>query len=118
MGTCRFCGKIDGAISEILQVCRKCILEGDWSKVKTHIFSVHEQVRTIINLPKEPPKAEKPNIKLKCNYCINECSLSDHDVSYCGLRNIQRERTGDLPLPSKSKGYISKQIILPKTPEG
>ncbi|MBY8984726.1 MAG: radical SAM protein [Candidatus Lokiarchaeota archaeon] len=110
MGTCRFCGKIDGTISEILQVCRKCILEGDWSKVKPHIFSVHEQVRTIVNLPKEPPKAEKPNIKLKCNYCINECSLSDHDVSYCGLRNIQRERTGDLPLPSKSKGYIHGYI--------
>ena len=110
MGICRFCGKEDSVISEILQVCRKCVLKGDWTKVKPHISSVHERVRKLVGLPKKPPNAEKPYIKLKCNYCINECSLSEHDVSYCGLRNIQREKTGDLPFPSKSKGYIHGYI--------
>ncbi|MHA2035204.1 MAG: radical SAM protein [Promethearchaeota archaeon] len=110
MGICRFCGKKDGTISEVLQVCRKCILEGEWSKVKSHILTVHEQVRSLVGLPKEPPKAERPNIKLKCNYCINKCSLSEDDVSYCGLRNIQKENKGDLPFPSKSRGYIHGYI--------
>jgi len=110
MGTCRFCGEKDSTISEILQVCRKCVLEGDWTKVKPHIFSVHEQVRKLVELPKEPPIAERPNIKLKCNYCINECSLAENDISYCGLRNFQREKIGELPLPSKSRGYIHGYI--------
>lgn len=110
MGTCRFCGKTEALISEILQVCRNCILEGEWNKIKTHILSVHEQVRKLVNLPKEPPKAERPNIKLSCNYCMNECSLSEDDISYCGLRNIQAEKREDLPFPSKSKGYIHGYI--------
>ena len=110
MGTCKFCGEAGKTISEVLQVCKKCILEGDWNKVKPHILSVHKQVRQLVELPEKPPKAEKPNIKLKCNYCINECSLSDNDISYCGLRNIQRNKSGDLPFPSKSKGYIHGYI--------
>ncbi len=110
MGTCKFCGKADRTISEVLQVCRKCILEADWNTIKPHILGVHKQVRQLVELPEKPPKAEKPNIKLKCNYCINECSLSDNDVSYCGLRNIRRNNSGDLPFPSKSKGYIHGYI--------
>ncbi len=110
MGTCKFCGEIDNTISDVLQVCRNCILEGDWNKIKPHILGVHKQVRQLVDLPERPPKAEKPNIRLKCNYCINECSLSDNDVSYCGLRNIKKKNSGDLPFPSKSKGYIHGYI--------
>lgn len=110
MGTCKFCGKTERVISEILQVCRSCILEGDWNKVKPHIFNVHKQVRQLVELPGKPPKAERPNIKLKCNFCINECSLSENDVSYCGLRNIPLRNSGQLPYPSKSKGYIHGYI--------
>jgi len=110
MGTCKFCGEADRTISEVLQVCRKCILEADWNIIKPHILGVHKQVRQLVELPEKPPKAEKPNIKLKCNYCVNECSLSDNDVSYCGLRNIRKNNSGELPFPSKSKGYIHGYI--------
>ncbi|MFX1417634.1 MAG: radical SAM protein [Promethearchaeota archaeon] len=110
MGTCKFCGKTDKVISEILEVCRTCVLEGNWDQIKSHIFNVHKQVRQLVKLPEKPPKAEKPNIKLKCNLCINECRLSDNDVSYCGLRNIQLRTSGQLPYPSKSKGYIHGYI--------
>ncbi len=106
MGTCKFCGKKDRVISNILQVCRACIINGDWDLIKPHVLSVHREVRKLVELPDKPPKAEKPNIKLKCNFCVNECALSENDVSYCGLRNIQKNKEGDLPLPSKSKGYI------------
>jgi pyruvate formate lyase activating enzyme len=110
MGTCKFCGKTDKVISEVLQVCRKCILEGDWNKIKPHILNVHREVRKLVELPEKPPKAERPNIKLRCNLCINECRLSDNDISYCGLRNIQLRTSGQLPYPSKSKGYIHGYI--------
>ena len=111
MGTCKFCGKTEQVISDILQVCRNCILEGDWdNKIKPHILNVHKQVRQLVELPEKPPKAERPNIKLKCNLCLNECSLSENDISYCGLRNIPLRNSGQLPYPSKSKGYIHGYI--------
>jgi pyruvate formate lyase activating enzyme len=110
MSTCKFCGKTDSIISGVLQVCRPCILKGEWEEVKSHISMVHKQVRLLVDLPEKPPKAEKPHIKLKCNYCINECSLSQNDVSYCGLRNIQKNMDGNLPFPLKSRGYIHGYI--------
>lgn len=111
MGTCKFCGKTDRVVSNILEVCRKCILEEDWeNKIKPHILNVHKQVRQLVNLPEKPPKAEKPNIILKCKLCINKCALSENDVSYCGLRNIQLKNSGQLPYPSKSEGYIHGYI--------
>jgi pyruvate formate lyase activating enzyme len=110
MGTCEFCGKEEKAISEVLQVCRKCILEGDWKIVKSHILSIHEQVRQLVNLPGKPPKAEKPSIKLNCNYCLNECSLSESDISYCGLRDIEKNENRELPFPTRFKGYIHGYI--------
>ncbi len=106
MGTCKFCGKTKKVISNILQVCRKCILEGDWNKIEPHILNVHSEVRKLVDLPEKPPKAKKPNISLKCNLCINECALSENDISYCGLRNIHLRKIGQLPFPSKSRGYI------------
>ncbi|MFX0001442.1 MAG: radical SAM protein [Candidatus Hodarchaeota archaeon] len=110
MGTCKFCGKTEKVISEVLQVCRDCILEGDWNQIKPHILNVHKLVRKLVELPEKPPKAERPNIKLRCNFCINKCSLSENDVSYCGLRNIKLRNSGQLPYPSKSKGYIHGYI--------
>ncbi len=106
MGTCKFCNRTDNLISNTLSICRRCILDYDWNLVKKQIFLVHKQVRSLVDLPKRPPKAERPNIKLKCNLCINECALANNDVSYCGLRNIQLRNSGQLPYPSKSKGYI------------
>ena len=115
MGTCKFCGKKEKVISEILELCRTCIIEGDWKEIKSHIYSVHSQVRGLVGLPMKPPKAIKPNVKLKCNLCINECILSEKDVSYCGLRNIQRKLMGDLPFPTKSKGYIHGYLDMNPT---
>ncbi|KKM68766.1 hypothetical protein LCGC14_1457640 [marine sediment metagenome] len=110
MGTCKFCGRSDIKISQILQICRACILNGEWTFIRTHILSVHKEVRQLVDLPEKPPKAKGSNIKFKCDFCINECSLSTNDVSYCGLRNMRKFTKGELPLPSKSKGYIHGYI--------
>ena len=110
MGICKFCGKQSNLISEILQICRECIINGNWEHIKPHILTVHHNVRKIAELPDEPPKAVHPDIKLKCNFCLNECALSTNDISYCGLRNVSKRERGDLPFPSKSKGYIHGYI--------
>jgi pyruvate formate lyase activating enzyme len=109
MGICKFCGRKDKLVSEVLQVCRECIINKDWNLIKPHILSVHNKVRQLEGLPEKPPKAES-DIKLKCNFCINECVLSENDISYCGLRNINKNKNGELPLPSKLKGYIHGYI--------
>jgi len=106
MSTCNFCGRTDNNISEVLGVCRDCILRGDWGTIKPHILNVHKKVRALADLPSEPPKAEKKVIKLKCNLCINECALSETDSSYCGLRVVEKNQNGELPLPTKRRGYI------------
>jgi len=106
IGHCKFCGKNDNFISEILQVCRSCILTGDWSNIKPHLYHVHSQVRKMVNLPSLPPKASTETTKLNCKLCINECNLSTGDVSYCGLRNVQKNLNGELTFPTKNRGYI------------
>jgi len=110
MGECKYCGKNERLISSFLQICRSCILNKEWDLIKPHISLVHDQIRQLENLPKAPPKAENDNIKLKCNLCLNECILSAEDVSYCGLRNYKKNQTGELILPSKSRGYIHGYI--------
>ncbi|MHA2474823.1 MAG: radical SAM protein [Promethearchaeota archaeon] len=110
MGTCKFCGKTEKSVSEVLQVCRTCILEGDWKKIEPEVLKVHGQIRNLVQLPEKPPKAEKPNIKLNCTFCVNECALAEGDVSYCGLRDIQKNNNKELPLPTKTKGYIHGYI--------
>ena len=106
MGTCKFCSSNDPFISEVLQICRRCILDQNWSEVKFHIHNIHKQVRGLVDLPGEPPKAVNENLKLSCDLCANECKLGACDISYCGLRNYKKNASGELPLPTKSKGYI------------
>ncbi len=110
MGKCKFCGKSNKLISKVLETCRECIVNGDWEQIKGHIMSVHAQVRASEGLPATPPKAEGSELKIKCNLCLNECSLSFNDMSYCGLRSVQKHESGELNYPSKSRGYIHGYI--------
>ena len=112
MGTCKFCGRNDNFISSVLEICRDCILSQKWSIVKSHVLSIHKKVRQLEELPEAPPKADS-NIKLKCNFCLNECSLSENElsnISYCGLRNINKNESGELPFPTRNEGYIHGYI--------
>lgn len=106
MGKCKFCGKTSPTISNILQVCRNCILNSKWQIMKPYLLNIHDQVRKAADLPSFPPKSSDNNTKMRCNLCINECILGEHDISYCGLRNIDNDRMGTLPIPTKSQGYI------------
>lgn len=106
MGKCKFCGKSSSVIADILQICRSCILKRDWTIVLPHIHEIHHQVRSISNLPEKPPIRENISVKLQCNLCLNNCSLSNNDTSYCGLRSVKKDNQKELPNPGKSKGFI------------
>ena len=45
MTTCKFCQKESKLISETLEVCRDCLLHGNWNKIKDHIMAVHKRIR-------------------------------------------------------------------------
>ncbi|MBD3214194.1 MAG: radical SAM protein [Candidatus Lokiarchaeota archaeon] len=106
MTECKFCGKKDKLISKTLQVCRDCILEGNWDEIKIHLHSVHTSVREMEKLPEQPPSIHDDKMAFQCDFCINECFLSEDQTSYCGLRNLIKAKENELPLPTKSKGYI------------
>ena len=106
MGTCKFCGKKSPTISNILQVCRNCILDSEWEIMRSYLLNIHDQVRKAADLPGFPPITPKDNITLNCHLCVNECSLGEQDISYCGLRNIEKDQSGVLPLPTKAQAYI------------
>jgi len=110
MSICKFCEEKKPFISNTLEVCRECIINGDWEKIKPHILNVHNQVRKTEELPEKPPKAKKGNISLRCSLCLNECVMAKSDTSYCGLRNPAKNIDKSLPYPKKSTGYIHGYI--------
>lgn len=106
MGTCKFCGKKDDFISSVLQVCRKCILNENWEKIKDHVNNVHKNVRELVNLPGIPARRQSPKIAFSCNFCINECKLDPGDTSYCGLRTLDTQGKPLLPFPTRKHAYM------------
>jgi pyruvate formate lyase activating enzyme len=110
MGICNFCGRESPVISRTLQVCRNCILTINWDVMKPYLLHIHSQVRMMADLPSISPHSPKDKERLNCNLCTNECSLGENDISYCGLRNIDKAQTNELPLPTKSKGYLHGYI--------
>lgn len=110
MTKCQFCGKNDKLISKTLQICRDCILSAEWEKVKKYLLDIHAKVRESEGLPPSQPQITDKNVAFQCNFCINECSLTEDQTSYCGLRNLEKSKKGELPLPKKSEGYIHGYI--------
>ncbi|TXT59221.1 MAG: hypothetical protein BAJALOKI2v1_240049 [Promethearchaeota archaeon] len=106
MAECIFCGKRDKLISSTLKVCRDCILSKEWDKIKPHLLSIHAKIRKEEGLAPYAPKDNDSEINFSCNLCVNECSLSSNSTSYCGLRNLTKDESGELPIPSKKKAYI------------
>lgn len=82
--------------------------------VKKHILRVHAQVREMVPLPNFPPKSPD-QCEFKCNLCLNECELQNTDISYCGLRSPQKDKKGELPLPSRNRAYIQGYTDLNPT---
>ncbi|MHA1688841.1 MAG: radical SAM protein [Promethearchaeota archaeon] len=107
MGTCKFCGKTDKLISNVLQACRNCILTENWDDLKSHVLQVHAKIRSQVNLPSSQlVNSDSTKIKFSCNLCINKCKLKAGEVSYCGLRRLDVNGKPKMPFPTKTIGYL------------
>jgi pyruvate formate lyase activating enzyme len=74
--------------------------------MKLYLLDIHDQVRKAVDLPGKAPRSQSNDMTINCNLCMNECSIGEQDVSYCGLRNDEKNQNNTLPLPTRSQGYI------------
>ncbi len=82
MAKCINCGRESKLISKTLELCLECI-RNDFEKVLPHIKKVHSKTKKRFGLPSAPPKDPKG---VKCDFCVNECSIPEGETGYCGLR--------------------------------
>jgi pyruvate formate lyase activating enzyme len=99
LAKCVNCGKESTLISKALEVCLDCIRE-DFGKVLPHIQKVHAKSRMEFDLPTEPPKDPQG---VQCNFCVNECRISENKGGYCGIRE---NRDGKLYGGGKDEGNL------------
>ena len=72
-------------------MCSDCIRH-DFDQVLPIIKQAHHKAREPFALPPYPPKAEGGKT---CRICVNECSIPEGEVSYCGLRtNMKGKLSG------------------------
>lgn len=79
---CKNCDRESLLISQTLGLCSDCIRH-HFDEVLPIIKQAHYQARESFSLPPEPPRAEP---EVTCRICINEYSIPEGGVSYCGLR--------------------------------
>lgn len=79
---CKNCGRESPLISQSLSLCPDCIRH-QFVQVLPIIKQAHYKARKPFALPPYPPRAEGGKA---CRICINECSIAEGGVSYCGLR--------------------------------
>ncbi|RLB83988.1 MAG: radical SAM protein [Deltaproteobacteria bacterium] len=88
MGTCRYCEKSAGTISDVIGFCADCI-RGHFSKVWPEIANVHARSRRAYGLPVEPP--HDPG-GIPCPVCVNRCQMAEGRTGFCGLRHVRHGR--------------------------
>ncbi|MBL7125445.1 MAG: radical SAM protein [Dehalococcoidales bacterium] len=79
---CQNCGHESLLISQCLGLCSDCIRH-HFDQVLPIIKQAHYEARKPFALPPYPPRAEGGKT---CHICVNECSIAEGEVSYCGLR--------------------------------
>jgi pyruvate formate lyase activating enzyme len=97
---CQYCGKESIFISQCLGLCSDCIRH-NFDQVLPIIKQAHYKAREPFSLPPYPPRAEPGKT---CHICINECSIAEGKVSYCGLRT---NKEGKLNGATASLGKVS-----------
>jgi len=91
--TCEICSESREDISGYLKVCKDCVKKGS-EKAKELIFEAHRKAREKIGLPPVPPKDPKG---VKCNFCGNDCQISEGGIGYCGLsKNVRGKLVREL----------------------
>ncbi len=83
MGRCVVCDARSDRITDALGLCAACILD-DTPAARERAAAAHARSRRRFDLPPSPPRS--PN-GVRCNRCVNVCSIEAGDVGYCGARH-------------------------------
>jgi len=97
---CKVCGE-EKPISEILGVCRECIIER-FDEAWPYIMNAHMESREPYGLPYPPPE----NGKIICNLCSNMCALGNSEISFCGIRWTKNNKLCSLASANQAVAYI------------
>ena len=92
MGKCSICGRTSKTISNVIGVCSECLRSNADKALRVALRS-HTDWRTRVGLPPEPPRYKDG---IKCNLCVNNCSIPLNGRGYCGVivnRNGRLENT-------------------------
>lgn len=81
MKKCEICGQ--NLASKVLRACVDCIKKKGKGEAEKFAKEVHKSIRTLYNLPANPPQSEEGII---CDLCSNQCQMKDAERSFCGLR--------------------------------
>lgn len=102
MAKCFVCGKFSTLISKALNVCLECI-RNEPAKVSPYIEESHSASRRTFGPPPKPPRNPSG---IQCRLCVNECRISEGEISYCGLRtNINGKLVGISPDEGRLSWY-------------
>lgn len=94
MARCLHCHKESRLISSPLELCAGCVRR-HFEEVKPHIDQVHARVRSMFELPVQPPQDEAG---LLCPLCVNQCRIVEQGRGFCGVRkNRERKLKGGRP---------------------
>ncbi|MDK2463801.1 MAG: radical SAM protein [Candidatus Korarchaeota archaeon] len=81
MGTCRICGRSGVTISDVVGVCADCLRESPKEALEVAL-QAHGRWRSRAGLPPEPPKDAGG---VRCESCVNRCSIPEGGRGYCGF---------------------------------
>jgi pyruvate formate lyase activating enzyme len=99
---CQHCGQESPFIAQHLGLCSDCIRH-HFDEVLPIIKQAHSDAREPFGLPPYPPRAEGGKT---CRVCMNECSIAEGEVGYCGLRtNIDGRLRGATSDKAKVSWY-------------
>jgi len=83
MGECHVCHTQSRTISDALGVCAGCILD-DAPEARSRAEAAHARSRRAFGLPEQPPRDDGG---LRCDRCVNACSIAPGRAGYCGVRS-------------------------------
>ncbi len=91
---CEICGKKKDYISQILPLCRECIINR-FDECIEFIKRAHEFSHLQFNLPPAIPHSNKG---VKCSICGNNCVIEEGSKGYCGINRVENQK---LVIPDK-----------------
>ncbi len=100
MGQCSLCKRTDRPVAEILGLCAEC-LKNRSQESMSYILRAHRHSRDAFSLPVVPPSESDG---LVCGQCVNNCSIGQGQLGYCGVRENTGQRIEGV---NQRKGKLS-----------